>query len=146
MKQLITVLFICIFNMICAQVPFVEYQVVPNYTFNTNGQIVPMSNTNPFGSTLQTKKNVNNNYTIIGAYYIDLNNRLKRIKIQVNSTSYLSIQSVFLRGVYNNDYNSWSVCNTLASKIDPYMDGEYLANNFEWKVNNATYGTIYFNY
>jgi len=32
-----------------------------------------------------------------------------------------------------------------ASKVNAYLDGEDLANNFEWKVSSSR-GVIYFNY
>lgn len=127
------------------QIPFVQYEAVPNYQVTPQGGLESIP-TDPF---LQKNNNngKRNSYPVIGGYYIDSKYNLKRIKIQINEVSNsFGGGSIYLRGTYNNTYSVWIPCNTPASKVDSYMDGEFLTNNFEWKVDNAIYGTIYFNY
>ena len=128
------------------QVNFTEFITVPNYQVNSQGKLEPIQGS-PFqqGSTYQ-RSTTKQTFPVVGGYYVDSNNKLKRVKIRVNGVSNLGQPSVYLRGVYNADYNMWNDCNTQAVKVVEVSDGEYLANNFEWKVSSQFYGTIYFNY
>lgn len=128
-----------------AQIPFVEYQAVPNYQVNAQGAVVPIEIISPFSHTDNSNKQ--QKYSIIGGYTITPNGNLKRVKIQVNgvSNSFGGL-IVYLRGTFNSTHSIWNTCNTQAVKVDEYIDGEYLSNNFEWKVDSYAYGTIYFNY
>lgn len=145
--------FVCFALCFCSlasmgQVNFTEYITVPTPPIN-----VPTPSLR--GNTYQQpQQQYQQNYQqptqkqtfpTIGGYYI-YNGKLKRIKIRVNGVSNFGQASVYLRSVYDNTYNMWNDCNTQAYKVDEAFDGEYLANNFEWKVSTNFYGTIYFNY
>ena len=41
---------------------------------------------------------------------------------------------------------SWRDCNNRAVRVNALLDKEIIVNNFEWKVEHTTLGTIYFNY
>lgn len=147
MKIIATVVSTFLSVTIYAQVPFVHYEVVPKYQVNSHGLIEPIQG-NPFqGNNTAKFRNAKPKYPVIGAYFVDSNNNLKRIKIQVNSVSdSFGEATIYLRGTYNSTHSTWNPCNTQAVKVDEYMDGEYLSNNFEWKANSYIYGTVYFNY
>ena len=125
-----------------AQVPFASYQAVPNYQVNNQGQIVPIGGVDPFESANSQPQE--ERFAVIGGYYVDSKDKLKRIKIKVNTEGGVFGENVYVRGTYHQNY--WLSCNTPATKVETYMDGEYLANNFEWKVYNQSVGYIYFNY
>lgn len=147
MKIIATVVSTFLSVTIYAQVPFVHYEVVPNYQVNSQGVIEPIQG-NPFQqNNTANSRNAKPQYPVIGAYFVDSNNNLKRIKIQVNSVSdSFGKATIYLRGTYNSTHSMWNPCNTQAVKVDEYMDNEFVVNNFEWKVDNAVYGTIYFNF
>lgn len=133
MKKLTTTLISCLLSVAAySQIPFVTYEVVPN-----NGQTNSNSNNQP-----QSQPRYQ---TTAGYYYDNYSKKFKRIKIKINATNSYGQPQVFLRGVYNSQYNMWSDCNNKAAKIDAYFDGETIANNFEWKVQAINLGTIYFN-
>lgn len=127
-----------------AQVPFVEYKVVPNYQINTQGNLVPIENISNFQSG--RKLDSTQQFTTICGYTITPNGKMKRIKIRVNSAESNGITHTFLREVFNSTSNSWFKCNTMVFGVDEQLDGEFISNNFEWKVENPYYGTIYFNF
>lgn len=125
-----------------AQIPFVEYKVVPNYQVNSQGVIVPVENR--YSNPHPIKVNEKNKFLTIGGYTITTNGKLKRIKIKVNKISSYGIEYAYIRGVQSLNPNIWNECNTQAEKVDEYTDNEFISNNFEWKVNTA-FGVIYFN-
>lgn len=146
MRRILFLFVLCSTLNINAQVPFVYYEPVPNYQVNPQGVIVPIES-NPFGNNVSKPTKQKTTFPIVGGYTKDSNGKLKRVKIQVNSqSSFLGGVSVYLRGTYNPIYSIWQPCNTQATKVDEYMDGEFISNNFEWKVSSIAYGTIYFNY
>ena len=130
-----------------AQINFTEYITVERPPIN-----VRQSQSNPFQMESMSQRRTTNqhatpkqSFPVVGGYYVN-NGNLKRIKIKVNSVSNLGQPSVYLRGVYDASYNMWNDCNTQAYRVEESLDGEYLANNFEWKASSLSYGTIYFNY
>lgn len=89
-------------------------------------------------------------YQVIGAYYFDANSqKFKRIKIKVSTVDIgYGRQQLYLRGTYNSFYESWSECNTQVQKVGQIIgvDSDVVIDNFEWKAQSTTLGTIYFNY
>ena len=84
------------------------------------------------------------NFVDIGAYYIK-NNQFVRIKVRVKETIYSGRSSLTVVGYYSGPLNSLIKTYGQVSKVIKLYDGEVVANNFEWKSNIASYGTIYFN-
>lgn len=144
MRHLSIFIFLFCTCILRAQVPFVEYKVVPNYQVNAQGVLVPIESGMNILQNNQIKKQ--GDFPIIGGYTITQNGKLKRVKIKVNLATYNGINYAYLRGVQTQNPNIWNECNVQAIKIDEYADSEFIVNNFEWKVDNAIYGTIYFNY
>lgn len=138
MKRLIISLFITFMGTILySQAPFVQYQSVPR-----QGQKQGQTRTYNYQQQQQPRF-----YTIAGYYYDTYSENFKRIRIKVNTVSNgYGRPAIYLRGVYNAMYDIWSDCNTLTTKVEAYLDGELIANNFEWKVQALNIGTIYFNY
>lgn len=140
----IILLFFVNISTLKAQIPFVEYQAVPNYQVNAQGNLVPIESGTPLFQYNKTNKQ--GAFPIIGGYTIMQNGKLKRIKIKVNRTIVNGIEYTYLRGVQTQNPSMWNECNTQAVKIDEYTDNEIVVNNFEWKADNTIYGTIYFNF
>lgn len=129
----IAIAFICgLFSLTSySQVPFVHYETVPN---NGNSNVYNRQQSQP-------------HYQMAAGYYYDnYSQNFKRIKIKVNATSIYGQPQIYLKGIYNSQYNIWSDCDNKASKVDANLDGEVIANNFEWKVQALNIGIIYFNY
>lgn len=132
MKKIATISIGCLLSIAAySQVPFVSYEAVPR-----TGQ--PKSNT--------YKQQSERDYqTTAGYYYDNYSQNFKRIKIRINSISYYGQPQVYIKGIYNSQYNMWSDCNNQASKVNIQFDGESIADNFEWKAQVLNIGTIYFN-
>lgn len=132
MKRFLITLAGALFSFIVySQVPFVTYETVPN-----NGK----------QSTYRQQQQSQPQYqTTAGYYYDNFTKDFKRIKIKINSISTYGQPQVYLKGIYNVQYNMWSDCNSQASKVNMQFDGETIANNFEWKAQVLNIGTIYFN-
>lgn len=144
MKYLIIpLLLLAHFSIATAQIPFVEYQAVPDYQVNSQGALVPIESSTPLFQNNRTTKQ--GNFATIGGYTVTQSGKMKRVKIRVNHIILNGIEYAYLRGVQTQNPNMWSECNTPAVKVDEYSDSEFIVNNFEWKVDNAQYGTIYFN-
>lgn len=134
MKKIVTISIGCLLSITAySQVPFVTYETVPK-----TGQ------TNP--NSYNQKRSPQGDYqTAAGYYYDNYSQKFKRIKIRVNSVSYYGQPQVYIKGIYNPQYNMWSDCNSQASKVSIQFDGESIVNNFEWKAQILNIGTIYFN-
>ena len=48
-------------------------------------------------------------------------------------------------GYYGGPLDSLLRTHALVSKVVRNLDGEVVANNFEWKANTAPFGKVYFN-
>ncbi len=129
---------------VMAQVPFVHYEPVPSYQVNSEGKVVPLETTNQFRNN--NGVSIKDRFSTIGGYTIISSGQLKRVKIKVNPSSSLGMESIYLRAVYNSYTNMWFNCNTQATKVDAYSDTEFIVNNFEWKVESPNSGIIYFNF
>lgn len=125
-----------------AQINWVEYAPVPNPSANSSNNTLPTTG-NPFGYN-QPSRGAQQDYPIVGAYYYS-NRRLKRIKIKINPSYSYGLVSVYMRGVYDSTTNMWISTNLQATKVDKAFDGEFIADNFEWKAYHQFYGNIYFN-
>ena len=133
MKKITTVFIGCLLSVAAySQVPFVTYEAVP-----INGQ----SN----NSYKEQPTQQQHYQTAAGYYYDSFAKDFKRIKIKINTSNVFGQPQVFLKGVYNAQYNMWSDYNNQASKVNFQFDGEDIANNFEWKAQIPNIGTIYFN-
>lgn len=133
MKKIAMTIFCCLLSVAAySQIPFVTYENTPR-----NGQ----TNSNSYN-----RQQAQPRYQIAAGYYYDsYSQNFKRIKIRINTASFYGQPQVYLKGVYNAQYNMWTDFNNQASKVDAYFDGEQIANNFEWKVQIPNIGTIYFN-
>lgn len=130
MKRLLTTLAGTLFSFIVySQVPFVTYEAVPNDRQQ-----------NTYRQQQQPQYQITSGY-----YYDNFTKAFKRIKIKINSTSTYGQPQVYIRSVYNAQYNMWSDCNNKASKVNIQLDGETISNSFEWKTQVLNIGTIYFN-
>jgi hypothetical protein len=124
-----------------SQVPYVQFQTVPQPTPNIGGSTNQPQLREPQFQTPPPQQ-----YQVTGGYYYDnYSKSYKRIKIKVNATNSYGQTQVYVRGIYNSQTNMWFDCNTIASKVTSYNDSEEVANNFEWKTRSQL-GTIYFNY
>ena len=103
---------------------FVEYK--PVYT-NPPAQQYSVPS---FGLEMPQMPQPTEEYTDVGAYYIK-NNQVVRVKIRV--------------GYYGGPLDSLLRIHALVSKVVRNLDGEVVANNFEWKANTAPFGKVYFN-
>lgn len=133
MKKITIVCVSCLLSVAAySQVSFVTYEAVPINEQSNNSykqqQAQPL------------------HYQIAAGYYYDsFTEDFKRIKIKINTSSVYGQPQVFLKEIYNLQYNMWSDCNNQASKVNIQFDGEDIANNFEWKAQIPNIGTIYFN-
>lgn len=134
MKKIATISIGCLLSVAAySQVPFVSYEAVPRA-----GQ----TNSNSYNQQRQSQRDYQ---TTAGYYYDNYSQKFKRIKIRVNTVSYYGQPQVYIKGVYNSLYNMWTDCNNQASKVSIQLDGESIADNFEWKAQILNIGTIYFN-
>lgn len=130
MKRIFIILITCTLSAIAySQVPLSRYHSIYE---NENSQM---------------NSQQNQRYTTVAGYYYDNNTqRFKRAKIKINPTQSFTGTIIYLKATYLPEYERWmGEGDAVASKINPYIDGEDLANNFEWKVNSSR-GVIYFNY
>ncbi|MCR6506242.1 hypothetical protein [Bacteroides muris (ex Fokt et al. 2023)] len=130
MKRVLIMLICCTLSLIAySQVPLVRYHLIYE---NENSQ---------------TNNRQQQKYTTVAGYYYDsYTQRFKRIKIKVNSVNSFTGTIIYLKSIYLPEYERWmSEDGATASKVNAYLDGEDLANNFEWKINSSK-GIIYFNY
>lgn len=70
--------------------------------------------------------------------------RLVRVKLRVCSMIGQTL-GPYVLAVYNLGTGQWVNNTTRARKILP-MDGQFLADNFEWAAHTSLYGIVYFNY
>lgn len=89
-------------------------------------------------------------YQTVGAYFFDASSQnFKRTKIKINlGESYSGETEIYVRAVLDRYLyrESWRDCNNRAVRVNALLDKEIIVNNFEWKVEHTTLGTIYFNY
>lgn len=117
---------------------FVEYK--PVYT-NPPAQQYSVPS---FGLEMPQMPQSTEEYTDVGAYYIK-NNQVVRVKIRVRETYSGGRRSLTVVGYYGGPLDSLLRIHALVSKVVRNLDGEVIANNFEWKANTAPFGKVYFN-
>lgn len=142
-----------------SQLPLVEYKPVIIGNSNNTSKEYIHRNTNgyfpnvPSYSTPNRSTAEQNNKTI-GAYIFDKESqRFKRIKIKIYLTeTQIGETEIYIKAVLDRSSyrESWKSCNNRAIKVSALFDNEIIADNFEWKAENITIGsiigTIYFNY
>ena len=149
-KNVIAFIFCSLSLFSYSQVPFVSYQSVPQPQYGTSSSRSSNQYQREQPSYQQQQpifqQQQQPSYQAAAGYYYDeYSKSVKRVKIKINSTSAYGLPQMYLRGLYDSQLNSWSDCNIQASKVSATFDGEYMANNFEWKVQVANIGVIYFN-
>lgn len=82
--------------------------------------------------------------SVVGGYVKARDGRLVRVKIRVCAKVGQSV-GPFVLAVYNSASGQWMNNTSRAQKILP-MDGQFVADNFEWSALTTLYGTVYFNY
>ncbi len=73
------------------------------------------------------------------------NNQVVRVKIRVRETYSGGRRSLTVVGYYGGPLDSLLRTHAFVSKVVRNLDGEVVANNFEWKANTAPFGKVYFN-
>lgn len=117
---------------------FVEYK--PVYT----NPPVQQYSVPSFGLEMPQMPQPTEEYTDVGAYYIK-NNQVVRVKIRVRETYSGGRRSLTVVGYYGGPLDSLLRTHAFVSKVVRNLDGEVVANNFEWKANTAPFGKVYFN-
>ena len=83
------------------------------------------------------------------AGYIPTSHGWVKVGLQVKSGEY-SIQVVAYKPNANSQYqfagqtNNWIRCNSAASSVSAYRDGQFAADNFDFKAHIQGLGTVYF--
>lgn len=112
---------------------FVEYK--PVYT----NPPVQQYSVPSFGLEMPQMPQPTEEYTDVGAYYIK-NNQVVRVKIRVRETYSGGRRSLTVVGYYGGPLDSLLRTHAFVSKVVRNLDGEVVANNFEWKANTAPFG------
>lgn len=158
MKKIISILvFATLSTVAYSQVPLVEYKPVivdrSNNNGNGNNEYHRENNNGYFPnvpSYSTPNRSTTQNYQTVGAYFYDTSSQsFKRTKIQINfGESYSGETEIYVRAVLDRSLyrESWRDCNNRAVKVNALLDKKIIVNNFEWKVEHTTLGTIYFNY
>lgn len=133
MRKTLLTLVGCLFSFIAySQVPFVTYEAVPNPQSN-----IPINSNSSQVKTYEYQRDTRQQakFQIVAGYHYDnYSQNFKRIKIRVNAINVYGQPQVYLRGVYNAQYDRWSNCNQQAAKVNSTFDEEVIVNNFEWKA------------
>ena len=79
-------------------------------------------------------------YCLVAIVHHDM--QLKRSTYEVLQILSISLTVV---GYYGGSLDSLLRTDALVSKVVRNLDGEVVANNFEWKANTAPFGKVYFN-
>ena len=146
MKKIISILAFTVLPTIAySQLPLVEYKPVIVGKSNNNS-----SNEHNRGNSNGYFPNTTQSYQTVGAYFFDASSQnFKRTKIKINlGESYSGETEIYVRAVLDRYLyrESWRDCNNRAVRVNALLDKEIIVNNFEWKVEHTTLGTIYFNY
>lgn len=128
-----------------------DYEPTTPSRSTTNSYSDILSDYEPATSLFGNKNNENTrsqktqeNIVRTNGYYLN-NGRFVRVTIKVNVTSEVGREQLYLRGIYNNVSGVWSDCNSRASRVTN-MDSQTIRENFNWKVYQMSFGTIYLAY
>lgn len=157
MKKIISILAFTVLPTVAySQLPLVEYKpVIVGKSNNNSSNEHNQGNTNGYFPNVPSYSTPNRstttqNYQTVGAYFFDTSSQnFKRTKIKINfGESYSGETEIYVRAVLDRSLyrESWRDCNNRAIRVNALLDKEIIVNNFEWKVEHTTLGTIYFNY
>ena len=151
MKKIISILAFTVLPIAYSQLPLVEYKpVIVGKSNNNSSNEHNRGNSNGYFPNVPSYSTPNRStaqsYQTVGAYFFDASSQnFKRTKIKINlGESYSGETEIYVRAVL--DRSLYRDCNNRAVRVNALLDKEIIVNNFEWKVEHTTLGTIYFNY
>lgn len=83
--------------------------------------------------------------SVVGGYTATRDGRMVHVKLRVCARLGQSV-GPYVLAVYEPNSQKWFDNKVRAQKILPMVDGQFLADNFEWSANTTLYGTVYFNF
>lgn len=156
MKKIISILAFTVLPTIAySQLPLVEYKpVIVGKSNNNSSNEHNRGNSNGYFPNVPSystpNRSTTQSYQTVGAYFFDASSQnFKRTKIKINlGESYSGETEIYVRAVLGRSLyrESWRDCNNRAVRVNALLDKGIIVNNFEWKVEHTTLGTIYFNY
>ena len=156
MKKIISILAFTVLPTIAySQLPLVEYKpVIVGKSNNNSSNEHNRGNSNGYFPNVPSYSTPNRStaqsYQTVGAYFFDASSQnFKRTKIKINlGESYSGETEIYVRAVLDRSLyrESWRDCNNRAVRVNALLDKEIIVNNFEWKVEHTTLGTIYFKF